>query len=60
MGGNGALRNAILHPEVFSSVYALSPGILDAVSFTLSEMELYKNADKLKTFRMYPNLKMQG
>jgi S-formylglutathione hydrolase FrmB len=32
MGGNGALRNAILHPEVFSSVYALSPGILDAVS----------------------------
>lgn len=43
MGGNGALRNAILHPEVFSSVYALSPGILDAQYFALSEIDLYKN-----------------
>ncbi|WP_394665688.1 alpha/beta hydrolase [uncultured Chryseobacterium sp.] len=51
MGGNGALRNAILHPEVFSSVYALSPGILDARFFALSEMELYKNADQIKNIQ---------
>ena len=43
MGGNGALRNAFLHPEVFSSVYALSPGILDAGYFALSEIDSYKN-----------------
>jgi len=48
MGGNGALRNAILHPEVFSSVYALSPGILDAQYFALNEIDLYKDLDKLK------------
>lgn len=51
MGGNGALRNAILHPDVFSSVYALSPGILDARFFALSEMELYKNADQIKNIQ---------
>lgn len=48
MGGNGALRNAILHPEVFSSVYALSPGILDAQYFALAEIDLYKNLDNIK------------
>ncbi|MCU7617738.1 esterase family protein [Chryseobacterium sp. PBS4-4] len=48
MGGNGALRNAILHPEVFSSVYALSPGILDAQYFALNEIDLYKDLDKIK------------
>jgi S-formylglutathione hydrolase FrmB len=48
MGGNGALRNAILHPEVFSSVYALSPGVLDARYFALTEIELYKNMGTLK------------
>lgn len=48
MGGNGALRNAILHPEVFSSVYALSPGVLDARYFALTEIELYKNLDNIR------------
>ncbi len=48
MGGNGALRNAILHPEVFSSVYALSPGVLDARYFALTEIDLYKNLGNLK------------
>jgi S-formylglutathione hydrolase FrmB len=47
MGGNGALRNAILHPEVFSSVYALSPGVLDIRYFALTEIELYKNLGTL-------------
>ena len=48
MGGNGALRNAILHPEVFSSVYALSPGILDARYFALTEIDLYKDLENNK------------
>lgn len=48
MGGNGALRNAILYPDVFSSVYALSPGVLDARYFALTEIELYKNLDVTK------------
>ncbi|WP_202971505.1 alpha/beta hydrolase [Chryseobacterium indologenes] len=48
MGGNGALRNAFLHPEVFSSVYALSPGIIDAQFFTLNEIDLYKNMNSIK------------
>lgn len=48
MGGNGALRNAILHPEVFSSVYALSPGILDAQFFALNEINLYKDVKNIK------------
>lgn len=29
MGGNGALKIAMLYPDVFSSVYSLSPGVLD-------------------------------
>ncbi|WP_294284678.1 alpha/beta hydrolase-fold protein [uncultured Chryseobacterium sp.] len=48
MGGNGALRNAILHPETFSSVYALSPGVLDARYFALTEIEAYKNTTRIK------------
>jgi hypothetical protein len=48
MGGNGALRNAFLHPEVFSSVYALSPGILNAQYFALTEIDSYKNVEKIK------------
>ncbi len=48
MGGNGALRNAFLHPEVFSSVYALSPGILDARYFALTEIDSYRNVKNIK------------
>lgn len=48
MGGNGALRNAFLHPEIFSSVYALSPGILDAQYFAMTEIDLYKNLKNIK------------
>ncbi|SDQ38124.1 Putative esterase [Chryseobacterium soldanellicola] len=48
MGGNGALRNAFLHPEVFSSVYALSPGILDVRYFALTEIDSYKNLKNIK------------
>jgi hypothetical protein len=48
MGGNGALRNAFLHPDIFSSVYALSPGILDAQYFAMTEIDLYKNLKNIK------------
>lgn len=48
MGGNGALRNAILHPETFSSVYALSPGVLDARYFALTEIDAYKKTASIK------------
>lgn len=48
MGGNGALRNAILHPETFSSVYALSPGVLDARYFALTEIDAYKKTAGIK------------
>lgn len=48
MGGNGALRNAILHPETFSSVYALSPGVLDARYFVLTEIDAYKKTAGIK------------
>lgn len=48
MGGNGALRNAILHPETFSSVYALSPGVLDAGYFALTEIDSYKITARIK------------
>ncbi|MBK1894546.1 alpha/beta hydrolase [Chryseobacterium paridis] len=51
MGGNGALRNAFLHPEIFSSVYALSPGVLDAQYFALTEMDLYKNVKNIKEIK---------
>ncbi|MDQ1159806.1 pimeloyl-ACP methyl ester carboxylesterase [Chryseobacterium sp. SORGH_AS 447] len=51
MGGNGALRNAILHPETFSSVYALSPGVLDARYFVLTEIDAYKNTAGIKELK---------
>lgn len=36
MGGNGALKIAMLYPEVFSMVYAMSPAVLDwSNDFTL-------------------------
>lgn len=51
MGGNGALRNAFLHPEVFSSVYALSPGILDARYFAMTEIDMYKKVKNIRAIK---------
>ncbi|MGC3946212.1 MAG: alpha/beta hydrolase-fold protein [Chryseolinea sp.] len=42
MGGHGALKIAMLYPEVFSSVYALSPGLLALVK------EFGPNSDSFK------------
>lgn len=48
MGGHGALKIAMLHPETFSSVYAMSPGILALVK------EFGPNSD---SFRQLQNIK---
>ena len=53
MGGYGALKIAMHHPEIFSSVYALSPGALAIVreygpnSNTYKEFESVKNQEDL-------------
>lgn len=38
MGGYGALNLAMLHPEVYSAVYSLSPGLFDADGLSNSQM----------------------
>ena len=49
MGGNGALKIAMLHPEVFSMVYAMSPAVLDwSNDFTL-ENPGFKRLSEYKT-----------
>jgi pimeloyl-ACP methyl ester carboxylesterase len=57
MGGYGALKIAMHHPETFNSVYALSPGALDIVreygpnSTTYMELEDIKTPEELsKTY----------
>lgn len=47
MGGYGALKIAMHHPEVFSSVYAISPGALDVVR------EYGPNSDTFKVISSY-------
>jgi len=54
MGGHGALKIAMHHPEVFSSVYAISPGALDVVreygpnSDTFKVISSYKSYEDIK------------
>jgi enterochelin esterase-like enzyme len=54
MGGYGALKLAMKHPEVFGSVYALSPGALTVVgeygpnSTTYYELEKINSIEELK------------
>ena len=53
MGGYGALKIAMHHPEIFSSVYALSPGALAIVreygpnSTTYKDFASVKNQEDL-------------
>jgi pimeloyl-ACP methyl ester carboxylesterase len=49
MGGYGALKTAMLFPEVFSSVYALSPGLLAFVKEFGPNSDSYKELSKIKT-----------
>jgi pimeloyl-ACP methyl ester carboxylesterase len=54
MGGHGALKLAMLYPDVFSSVYALSPGLLALVkefgpnSDSFRDLQKIQTADELK------------
>jgi S-formylglutathione hydrolase FrmB len=49
MGGHGALKLAMLFPDVFSSVYALSPAVL-ALEKDMSQTSVaYKRAQQIKT-----------
>lgn len=54
MGGYGAFKIAMLHPDVFSSTYALSPGLLAFVkefgpnSTSFAELQSIKSVEELK------------
>lgn len=49
MGGYGALKLAMHHPEIFSSVYALSPGALAIVREYGPNSNTYKELATIKT-----------
>ncbi|MBS1600578.1 MAG: esterase family protein [Bacteroidetes bacterium] len=49
MGGYGVLKIAMLHPEVFSCAYALSPGLLAFVKEFGPNSDSYKQLATIKT-----------
>lgn len=49
MGGYGAIKIAMHHPEIFSSVYALSPGALAVVREYGPNSDTYKDLSKIHT-----------
>jgi S-formylglutathione hydrolase FrmB len=49
MGGYGAIKIGMLFPDVFSSVYALSPGLLAFVKEFGPNSDSYKELSKIKT-----------
>ena len=49
MGGYGALKIAMNHPEIFSCVYALSPGALTIVSEYGPNSNTYRDLSRIKT-----------
>jgi len=49
MGGHGAIKLGMLFPDVFASVYALSPGALGLVRDTGAGGEAYYRAQQVKT-----------
>jgi enterochelin esterase-like enzyme len=49
MGGYGAFKIAMLHPDVFSSIYALSPGLLAFVKEFGPNSNSYREAANVKT-----------
>jgi S-formylglutathione hydrolase FrmB len=48
MGGFGALNLAMQHPEVFSAVYSMSPGLFDENGLANSQM--YSPEQRVRTF----------
>lgn len=49
MGGYGAIKTGMLFPDVFSSVYALSPGLLAFVKEFGPNSDSFKEVGKIKT-----------
>lgn len=49
MGGYGAFKIGMLHPDVFSSIYALSPGLLAFVKEFGPNSNSYREAANIKT-----------
>ena len=49
MGGHGAIKLGMLFPDVFSSVYALSPYVLDLEMDYSAEGDAFKLAQKIKS-----------
>ncbi|MFN8347083.1 MAG: alpha/beta hydrolase-fold protein [Spirosomataceae bacterium] len=49
MGGYGAFKIGMLHPEVFSSIYAMSPGLLAMVKEFGPNSTSYKEVQNVKT-----------
>ncbi|MFY7827470.1 MAG: alpha/beta hydrolase [Flectobacillus sp.] len=49
MGGYGAIKIGMLYPEVFSSVYAMSPGLLMMVKEFGANSDSFKELSKIKT-----------
>ena len=49
MGGYGAIKTGMLFPEIFSSVYALSPGLLAFVKEFGPNSDSFKELSKVKT-----------
>ena len=51
MGGYGSLNIAMLHPDVFSAVYSMSPGLFDEKG--LAESQMFKEENVIKDFVSY-------
>lgn len=49
MGGYGAFKIGMLHPEVFSSIYALSPGLLAMIKEFGPNSTSFKDVQNVKT-----------
>jgi enterochelin esterase-like enzyme len=49
MGGHGAIKIGMLHPEVFSSIYALSPGFLALAKEFGPNSNTFKEVQNIKT-----------
>lgn len=49
MGGHGAIKLGMLFPDVFTSVYALSPGVLTTMKEIGPNGQAYKQAQQINT-----------
>jgi hypothetical protein len=49
MGGYGAIKMGMLHPDVFSSVYALSPGLLAFVKEFGPNSDSFRELSRIRT-----------